>query len=175
MKNETFRVIKWFWAWEDYKEEAWLREMSRTGWHLNNTNFPTVYTFVRGEPLDYVYRLDFITSGKKERAEYYQLFQDAGWEHISQMSGWQYFRKPPRSGEEPEIYTDNESKVEKYRRVLYFFLLMTAVLAPMYISVFNHDSSRYPTFVQGLYGFLAIFYAFAIIKLIQRINQLRRK
>jgi hypothetical protein len=175
MNTETLRVVKWFWAWEDYKEEAWLGEMSHTGWHLKYTGFPTVYTFLRGDPLDYVYRLDFISSGKGSKNEYFQLFQDAGWEHISAMGGWQYFRKLPRPGEEPEIYTDNESKIEKYRRVLLFMVIMMVVLMPSFMTIFRGDMGQSLRFIQVIYTVLAVFYTFAIVKLVQRINQLKRK
>jgi len=30
----TISKIKWFWAWQDEKEEAWLSNMARDGWHL---------------------------------------------------------------------------------------------------------------------------------------------
>jgi len=28
---DTIRVFRWFWAWEDDREEAWLGEMARRG------------------------------------------------------------------------------------------------------------------------------------------------
>jgi len=36
------------------------------------------------------------------------------------MTNWQYFRKQVQEGEAPEIFTDVETKVEKYRRLLAF-------------------------------------------------------
>lgn len=48
MSSETRSIFTWFLAWEDASEEAWLREMSRQGWHLALVTFPGWYEFVRG-------------------------------------------------------------------------------------------------------------------------------
>jgi hypothetical protein len=36
---------------------------------------------------------------------------------------WQYFRILAQEGESPEIYTDPDSKVQKYRRLLAFLIV----------------------------------------------------
>ena len=33
MNAEIKKVRKWFWVWDDDKEEAWLRIMAIDGWH----------------------------------------------------------------------------------------------------------------------------------------------
>ncbi len=78
MTKTTLRKVKLFLPWQDEKEEAWLRQMAQQGWHLSLVA-PLVYTFVRGDPRDDVYRLDYLTS-KADYEEYKQLFQDAGWD-----------------------------------------------------------------------------------------------
>ncbi|MBG0771317.1 MAG: DUF2812 domain-containing protein, partial [Anaerolineaceae bacterium] len=127
------RVInKWFWAWEDDKEEQWLTEMSEQGWHLAEVGFLGRYTFLRGEPVKEIYRMDFLTDWKN-RSSYLQLFSDAGWEHVSDFGGWQYFRKPAADETAQEIFTDVGSKVTKYQRVFWFLLVIILV----YILPFN--------------------------------------
>ncbi|MCI0519408.1 MAG: DUF2812 domain-containing protein, partial [Chloroflexi bacterium] len=113
MNAETRKVFKWFWAWDDEKEEAWLREMAVNGWRLTAPELPASYTFKKAEPQDMVYRLDFFRGGKTSHAEYLQLFLDAGWEYVGDMSGWNYFRTPAQGDQAPEIYTDNEGKIQK--------------------------------------------------------------
>ena len=49
-----------------------------------------------------------------EKEDYLQLFRDAGWEYVGEMSGWHYFCQQAQPGEELEIYTDAESKISKY-------------------------------------------------------------
>ena len=54
----TLKKFRWFWAWDDEKEEQWLREMAQKGWHLLSVSIPGNYTFEQGAPKGYVYRLD---------------------------------------------------------------------------------------------------------------------
>ncbi len=46
------RVIehKWFWAWQDDKEERWLEEMSERGLHLVSPGYFGRYEFEKGQP-----------------------------------------------------------------------------------------------------------------------------
>src|SRR5512137_466287 len=120
--NAIIRKSKWFWAWQDDREEAWLGEMSRQGLHLRHPGPFGQYTFEQGEPSEFVYRLDFVANARKN-PDYYQLFRDAGWEHAGELGGWQYWRKEVRGGKVPEIFTDNASKIQKYQRLLgYLFI-----------------------------------------------------
>ena len=58
---EERRVTKnrWFWAWQDDKQEAWLEAMSREGLHLQTIKAFGRYVFESGEPRTDTYRLDF--------------------------------------------------------------------------------------------------------------------
>ncbi len=40
METETRCKFRWFWAWNDDREEEWLGSMSREGWHLSDFGFP---------------------------------------------------------------------------------------------------------------------------------------
>ncbi len=144
MATETCWKFRWFWAWQDEREEAWLGSMSREGWHLSEFGFPGVYYFRKGEPKNFVYRLDFQTSRMKDREAYLQLFRDAGWEHLGNMSAWEYFRKEARPGEEPEIFTDPESKIQKYQRVLRFLVIFFPILFILFSTSWRHLAERGP-------------------------------
>jgi len=173
METQTVRKFKWFWAWQDDKEEAWLSEMAQSGWHLKWPAFPCIYTFEAGAPRDDVYRLDFITSNK-DYQDYLQLFQDAGWVHLGSMGGWQYFRKTKQGTEIPEIYTDPESKMQKYRRLL----SLLVIFFPIYIVLLTNSpaDSTHLIYQIGklLGGFLVILFGIAMIKIYLRMNQLKR-
>lgn len=140
---ETKRVFRAFWVWDDAKEEAWLGEMSRRGFHLKSPGSFT-YTFEQGPPAEMTYRLDFQsarTVPKKDREEYISLFRNAGWQLAGERYGWYYFRRPSGLGPSQEIYTDPESRISKYRRVLAalcFFLLFFAVMAPSPLFPFHY-------------------------------------
>ena len=122
--SNTVTKFKWIWAWQDNAEEKWLRQMSLSGLHLYSVDFAGVYTFTKGPPHDYVYRLDYRQNTRENDAEYLQLFEDAGWERISNFASWHYFRKEPMPGEEAEIFTDVDSRVAKYKRVLTVLLVV---------------------------------------------------
>ena len=172
-EGKTIRKYKWFWAWQDEKEEAWLREMSQKGLHLVSLGFPGFYHFTAGEPANYVYRLDFVTDSK-DYENYLQLFKDAGWEHLGHMGGWQYFRTLAGEGELPEIYSDPDSKIQKYQRLVAYLAIFLTTFLPISIVVFTRDNERpyYPV-IQLVYVVFFIVYAFAMVKLFGRIRELK--
>jgi hypothetical protein len=171
MQSDTMVKHRWFWAWQDHKEEAWLESMAREGWHLKEVALLN-YTFERGEPREVVYRLDFRPS--KEMAEYVEFVRGAGWEYIGQMSSWLYFRAPAEESKTTELYTDAEGKIAKYQRVIGILV----ITSPVYWVVFASQLDRFSGWVALPIAlvFLAMtgLYAFSMFKLIGRINQLKR-
>jgi len=173
-QKESLRKFKLFFAWDDNKEEAWLEEMSRKGWHLASVGIPTLYNFVSGEAKPYTYRLDFITATNKEdRQDYYQLFSDAGWDHIGEMGGWQYFRKLAKGGEAAEIFTDNQSKIQKYQRLIGFLALIAVSIIPMTIVLANSDFSVFYRTILVIYLAMGLIYGYSIFKIWKRIQDLK--
>lgn len=171
MEAQTMVRFRWFWAWQDDKEEAWLASMSRQGWHLAEVSFLT-YGFEKGAPRDYVYHLDYRVD--KDLAEYVEFIQSTGWEYVGKMSGWQYFRLPAEGSQAVEFYTDPESKIEKHKRLLRALI----VASPLWMVVFLGHLDRYPTWFAILFItlFLALIasYAVALAKLWGRIRQLEQ-
>lgn len=167
----TIKKFHWFWAWDDEKEEAWLREMSQQGLHLSSIGMPGFYEFEQGLTKDYVYRLDYIRD-RKDYSNYLQLFNDSGWDHIGEMSGWQYFRKEALEGEDLEIYSDNESKASKYQRVL----LLLVIILPLLINGTFIISRRDGAEALGII-FLAfmLIYIYGITRILMRIGKLKKK
>ncbi|NIM94972.1 MAG: DUF2812 domain-containing protein [Anaerolineales bacterium] len=173
MKQRELRKFKWFWAWQDDKEEAWLRQMAQEGWHLISM-FPTTYTFSSGEPHDDVYRLDYFNLKTEEFEEYVQIFNDGGWEYVCSGSGWHYFRRPLESGVSLEIYTDAESKVQKYQRLLGYLVLFL----PIWVIIFSRGIlGAYPPLGAVITVFSAVImvlWAYAFLKIALRVRELRR-
>ena len=140
MEGTTVRKLKLIPAWQDEKEEAWLSQMAQQGLHLTQPLVPCLYTFARGAPAEVAYRLDYVPRlSHDEFGVYLQVFRDGGWEYLGQMAGWQYFRKPVRAGEPAEIYTDAESKIRKYRRLLGYLIV---VALPFTLIVTTHTADR---------------------------------
>ena len=174
MAEQTIRKFKVFWAWQDDKEEAWLRQMSQEGHHLASLGFPGFYNFTAGEPLNYVYRMDFFTE-TKDYAHYLQLFKDAGWEHLGRMGSWQYFRILAKEGESPEIYTDPDSKIQKYRRLLTYLIIFLPIWNVIFLRNLGSSGHEVLRFI-GFVAYIVFTVAFitAVMQLLKRIKALKR-
>lgn len=122
--SEQKRVFRFYWAWEDHREEVWLERMAREGWQLVQGG--VLFTFQRAEPAEVRYRLDYRPGGSGGLKDYLLLFRDAGWEHVCSFFGWQYFRSPAEANA-PEIYTDTTSRIEKYQRLKKLILVLFIV------------------------------------------------
>lgn len=182
MNKKLTTKSRWFWHWEDDKEEAWLSQMAKQGLHLVRPAPLARYSFAEGEPRDVVYRLDFVQSNKKDET-YFQLFRDAGWEHVGEMIGWQYWRKEVKPGETAEIFTDAESKIRKYQRLIGFLAI---IFLPIFMGVLNMRAVMTRSYFTGHWVeqvfagtqilIMAMFflYLYIFIRLGLRIRQLKR-
>lgn len=165
---------KWFWAWQDEKEEAWLSEMAREGLHLEGIPFPGRYKFQKGEPANYVYRLDYQSVKSKDKESYLQLFEDAGWEHVGNMGGWVYFRIKTNDGEAPEIFSDTVSKMGKYQRIILNLVILLPIMLVFRPDISDHIGP-FSIILSTLFTILLILYALAMVQLFRRMNQLKGK
>lgn len=172
--SNTQWKFKWFWAWQDEKEEDWLSEMSRQGWHLLEPGLLGFYVFQAGPPKKYIYRLDFQSDYQMDKDEYLKLFADAGWQHLGKMGGWQYFRKAVRADESAEIFTDADSKIAKYRRLILYLVTLLPILTFSLIMLPNWRPGIFTSILLVIFGGFFILYAVAMLALLRRINQLKR-
>lgn len=165
------RVFRTFFAWQDDREEAWLREMAKKGWHLER---PGIFrqTFVAGAPTDVVYRFDYRIVNPREQAEYLGLFRDSGWEYLGSVSNWHYFRTPAGTGADPDIFSDDESRAAKYRRLLAMLLLFPPLLVSQ--MTFIRRLQR-PALISFLMAAITLFLGYAVLRIGLRIRQLKRK
>jgi len=169
----TLKKFHWFWAWDDEKEEVWLREMSNNGWHFVTVSFPSNYVFEQGEPIDYAYRLDYMIN-RKDKDNYLLLFEDAGWEYLGELGGWQYFRQQTSKGDVPEIYSDSRSKAKKYQRILLFLTIFLPIYLNTIFFVGAGTDSEFIRILTMLMAAIMVLYAYAMVRLLVRINQLRK-
>lgn len=184
METQPLKKRKWFWPWQDEEEEAWLGEMALAGWHLSRVDLLGSYTFRYGEPNRVVYRLDYMPAKKGDFQDYLQMFQDAGWEYVGEMSNWRYWRKQAAAGEQIEIFTDAESKVRKYRRLLGFLGLLFVVLLMLGMNLFVNTGNAVERYsgiglffrlIQAIYLVLYLVYIYVMVRLALRISQLKKK
>ena len=126
-RADTKRVVRTFLAWQEEREEKWLAGMSKEGWHLKRVGFFN-YTFEKGQPADYIYRFDFKIMGKDDMEDYKSMFEDAGWKYIGNFGSWFYFRSDRKQDPDRELYSNNRSKIEKYKRLLILLAIITGPL-----------------------------------------------
>jgi len=176
MENRTMRKFRLFFAWNDDEEEAWLSKMASEGWHLQSLGLPGSFTFAAGEPREDVYRLDYIFV-RKDYQQYLQLFRDAGWEHVAELGGWQYFRTPNQASKVPEIYTDSTSKAQKYSRVLLPLIIFLPIFINMSTRPVSMESNYYDLYsiAKLVMTFIMVLYVYAMVRLLVRISRLRKQ
>lgn len=124
------------------KEEQYLREMASKGYHLVKKNSLYVYTFVKGDPSDINYRMDYRSfSNNSELISYVTMFEDAGWEHVygTKTSYYQYF-KPVDEGSDDELFSSTESKAQRYKRSMKSFSIWLGVFILYAVIMFNTDA-----------------------------------
>ena len=176
------RVFKVYLAWQDERESAWLRHMANKGWHFTSYTF-CVYTFVKGEPSDVVYQLDFNNDIKNDHDSYVELFRADGWELVDTFGSWHYFRKPCSAGGNMHIYTDRDSQIKKYQKILFFlaFMGMYSIYSSIHWWILSFGDK--PEYMQSMFFTIlrlfvtgaAVLMLACIIMLILRIRGLKKQ
>lgn len=114
-------MLKFKLYYDKDEEEVWLTEMSQKGWAFKKF-FLGFYTFEACEPGKYNYQIDLLDNWSGEKDDYASFMKETGVEVISQWYRWVYIRKKAADGP-LEMYTDLESKISQYRRIMKFFLV----------------------------------------------------
>jgi len=113
----------------DYeREERWLNEQAARGWHLRHYRFGS-YRFEEGEPGAWTYRVELLPAGRGSAAsrQYLELLAESGAELVGSHLRWVYLRRSAAMGPF-ELFTDLESRIGHYRRVLGLFGVLLAAL-----------------------------------------------
>ena len=139
---ETKKEFKYFTIFEHQKEEIYLRQQHKSGWKFLKVTGFGVYHFVKCQPEDVIYQLDY-----NQEASSNKMFADCGWDYILDYAGYSYFCKSAAAmnGEE-EIFSDDSSRLAMMERVykgrlLPLLVIFCAVLLPQF--VMNLASGRY--------------------------------
>ncbi|SOC06150.1 uncharacterized protein DUF2812 [Ureibacillus xyleni] len=129
--NEKLTKFRFFLDYE--KEEDWVNDMSKQGWHLISFNF-NYFTFEKGEPGQYIYRNEMLSGlgAKDQSKEYIEFLQQSGVELVQRRFNWAYFRKNTSDGPF-ELYTDTSSKITYLNRIytLFLFLMLVNLLSAL--------------------------------------------
>lgn len=169
---ETRTEVRWFWAWDAGKEEGWLERMAGEGWHLASGGIR--FKFVKGAPAVVRYRLDWRTGAMGGLKDYFDLCRDAGWERVCSFGSWHYFRTADATA--PELYTDRDSLVERYWRLLALIVVVTIPNLMSLLLNLGRSGGRFEqlyTFARVTQFALVTFLLYGIVKLLLFIRQLK--
>ena len=163
-------VKKIFFVWNSKEERDFLEQKAKEGYRLVDVKFGK-YIFQEEDPKNIIYQFDFKGLGKIPEDEYISFYIDTGWILACKYGGWYYFYKEIKEGESiPSIYSDNNSKKSKYKRLLGFLLLTGFPLYYQNIVMFpNMESSKleFPKFYfffRIIVIIVTILHLFALIK-----------
>lgn len=141
----------------DYeKEAAYLSAMHKKGWKFVYVSMPGFYHFVKCEPEDVRYQLDYNQDGMKNKEEYKQMFADMGWEYILDFMGYTYFRKPVSEEEgDEEIFCDDDSRWDMVKRIFRgrivpLIIVFFCCLVPAMTRAIWHFGNRDDAFAEAL-------------------------
>ena len=115
---ETKKALRFFSINQHKDEEAYLRRMHQEGWKFVKVDWLGLYHFVKCEPEDVIYQLDYNKEGIANKSEYIRIFADCGWEYLQEFYGFTYFRKraAEMNGEEA-IFSDEDSQLAMMERI----------------------------------------------------------
>lgn len=171
---ESKRQLKWFTIFEYEKEQAYLREMHRSGWKLANVTGLGMYHFEKCTPQDVIYQLDYNKDGLAHKEDYLKMFEDCGWEYIQDYVGYSYFRKAVADdGTAEEIFCDEDSRFQMMQRVLKgrmlpLLILFFTVLLPQFINQLFY-ARHYPiaVFTGGILAMYLVIFGMCFVKYMQ--------
>ena len=168
---------KYFSIFNHEKEQEYLQEQHKRGWKFEKVTGIGTYHFVRCQPEDVVYQLDYNQEGTTNKEEYIKMFSDCGWEYIQEFAGYSYFRKPVADGEaEDSIFCDESSRLDMLERVykgrlLPMLVIFSACLLPQFI--LNLVNGRYA--LAGIMGFIlgvyVVFFGYSAIHYYRKKNK----
>ena len=112
-------MVKFRLYWDKDAETKWLNEMAQQGWAM--TSFCAgFYTFEECAKGKWSYQIDFGEKFGRCTEDYRDFMREAGIEIVQNWGYWIILRKPAAEGEF-QLYTDVESSIEHYSKILRMF------------------------------------------------------
>ena len=118
-------MVKFRLYYDKDAEEKWLNEMAAEGWAMTGF-FAGFYTFEQCEKGKWSYQIDFGEKLGRVTEDYRQFMTEAGIEIVQCWGYWIILRKPAAEGEF-QLYTDVESSLEHYSKILTMFKIGAAL------------------------------------------------
>lgn len=110
------------------KEEEWLNSLASKGLNFQNFSF-SKYTFNKGTPGEYIYRIELLKNlpSNAESKAYFEFLEESNIEIVCTHFRWIFLRKKAIDGPF-DIYSDSDSKISYYKRLIVFYLALILLL-----------------------------------------------
>jgi len=169
------KVFKIWWGWNTNRIEKFLEKMAADGWKLETVGFAQMlFGFVKDEPRKTSYCIDYNNSPS---AEYLAMLEDDGWKLVDKTAGWLMWRKN-YEGSRPEIYTDNQSLIDRNKRLLVVLMIAAMLQIPLLSMIFidgdYNDHLIVTIMIFALYLPSIAFLLFGIIRIFMANRRLKQ-
>ncbi len=154
---EKKHCLRYFTIADYEKEQKWINDMSRGGWNFVSTN-GLVYTFEKGEPGEWSYKIDLpneqMTEGEVEA--YYRFMEECDIEVVHTFKMWRYLRRKTASG---AFSTGNNTYAQLVMvnkayglvgKLINIFLVLFAAIILLAAAVEAFAAGRFAAFMEGL-------------------------
>jgi hypothetical protein len=118
-------MLKFKLYWDKDAETKWLNEMADEGWAMSGF-FAGFYKFEQAENGKWRYQIDFGEKFGSVTEDYREFMNEAEIEIIQNWGYWIILRKLASKGEF-QLYTDVESSIEHYTKILKMFKVVTII------------------------------------------------
>lgn len=158
------------------KETIWLNKMADQGYALKSF-FAGVYVFEPCEKGEYSYQIDFGNQFGGVSDDYKAFMEESDIEIVACWGYWVFLRKKRNQGEF-ELYSDVDSTIEHYKKILIMFKVVTVLeLICLMIEITSAIYLRTTAAYAGTFLILAFVIAFLriIFKTKDTINELMER
>ncbi len=106
------------------RETEWLNRMAQDGYAMESF-FAGVYTFVPCEKGEWQYQIDIGNGLFRVNNEYAGFMEEMGIQIVQTWGPWVILRRKAQEGDF-ELYSDVDSRIEQYKKILLMFKIVTA-------------------------------------------------
>lgn len=118
-------MVKYRLYFDKDKETRWLNEMADNGFAM--TGFCAgFYKFEQCEKEKYIYQIDFKNEFFSVPEDYREIMEETGIQIVDTWGFWVFLRRLKSKGEF-ELYTDIDSQIEHYKKILMLLKIVTII------------------------------------------------
>lgn len=157
-------MVKFRLYFDKDKETKWLNKMAAAGWAMTGF-FAGFYKFEQSEKGKYSYQIDFGNKFFSVSKDYREFMEDADIEIVAIWGFWVFLRKLKSQGEF-KLYTDVDSQIEHYQKILIMFKVATVIeLICLFVEMFCVSRTENIMLWGAVFFILAMLLAFVKITL----------